>query len=491
MSKVIAAMRKKLDPREPRSPESANTPSRWQWFVAAGCVLVILIGILRPPRSTDSSSATVPTNAVAPNELRAGPAIGRARTFARTFSPAPAPTAEEIVAGKLSQFARSRRELVHALARRHKVEVSEDVERFFAAVESGHWDEIEAAFTKINGGDSSAGHAAGRPPGITHLWPAIIDAYGVAEQVHEWPAQKLLDYGNAVLGSLRPGMVYVGGTDNGRWIPELLNDTSDGERHVIITQNGLADGTYLDYVRLQYEDRLTTLSDEDSQSAFREYVADAEQRLKHDQEHLDEPKQIRPREDIRIVDGRTEVSGAIAVMAINEKLLQTLMEKNPDLSFALQESFPFKGTYAEALPLGPLMELRAQDGQNTFNAERATQSIDYWRNTAQQILSDPDAAGSPTALKSYSHDAVAAANLLAAHNFAAEAEQGYRLATQLWPSNPESVGSLADILIRSGREGEAQQLLGDFARKYPVQRKDLEQISAAFRLMGPARPAKP
>jgi hypothetical protein len=29
-------------------------------------------------------------------------------------------------------------------------------------------------------------------------------------------------------------MVYVGGTDNGRWIPELLNDTNDGERHIIV-----------------------------------------------------------------------------------------------------------------------------------------------------------------------------------------------------------------------------------------------------------------
>ncbi|MSU36329.1 MAG: hypothetical protein EXS36_14780 [Pedosphaera sp.] len=55
-----------------------------------------------------------------------------------------------------------------------------------------------------------------------------MQALGVAEQVHEWPAQKFLDYGNGVLDSLRPGMVYVGGTDNGRWIPELLNDTSEG-----------------------------------------------------------------------------------------------------------------------------------------------------------------------------------------------------------------------------------------------------------------------
>ena len=51
----------------------------------------------------------------------------------------------------------------------------------------------------------------------------------------------------------------------------------------------------------------------------------------------------------------------------------------------------------DALPLGPLMELRAQDGQNTFTPERAAQSLDYWRNAAQQILSDPEAAGSPAA----------------------------------------------------------------------------------------------
>ena len=50
----------------------------------------------------------------------------------------------------------------------------------------------------------------------------------IAECAHDWPAQKLLDYGDATLGSLRPGMVYVGGTDPGRGIPTLLNETGDG-----------------------------------------------------------------------------------------------------------------------------------------------------------------------------------------------------------------------------------------------------------------------
>jgi len=82
------------------------------------------------------------------------------------------------------------------------------------------------------------------------------------------PPEKLLDYGNAILESLRPGMVYVGGTDPGRWIPTLLNETSEGERHIVLTQNALADATYLDYVNFLYGDRLTALSSDDSKRAL-------------------------------------------------------------------------------------------------------------------------------------------------------------------------------------------------------------------------------
>jgi hypothetical protein len=90
---------------------------------------------------------------------------------------------------------------------------------------------------------------------------------------------------------------------------------------------------------LQYDDRLANLSEEESKRAFADYVADAQKRLEHDQQFPDEPKQIRPGEDVRIVDGKVQVSGQIAVMAINEKLLQALMQKKPDLTFAIQESF--------------------------------------------------------------------------------------------------------------------------------------------------------
>ena len=68
-------------------------------------------------------------------------------------------------------------------------------------------------------------------------------------------------------------------------------------------------------------------------------------------------------------------------------------------------------------------------------------------------------------LKSYSHDTVAAAHLLAPHDFTVEAEQAYRSATAICPWNPESVNGLADLLSGSGRADEAERIVNEFEQK--------------------------
>jgi hypothetical protein len=222
-------------------PERSNPAPRLLWALAIGCLLVVFIAVLLPKPDGASSNRTAAANAapLANTDIERAARLSSARRGLNFGTKSQAiKTPEEIVAGKLARFARSRRQLAYALAKRHGIEMPEDVKRFFDAVEAGNWDEIQARFKGINGGDFSASHGGGRPPGVNDLWSAIIDAYGVAEQVHLWPAQRLLDYGNAVLDSLRPGMVYVGGTDNGRWVPELLNDTGDSENHIIVTDPG-------------------------------------------------------------------------------------------------------------------------------------------------------------------------------------------------------------------------------------------------------------
>jgi hypothetical protein len=263
----------------------------------------------------------------------------------------PAKSPEEVVHDKLTSFVAKRRDLIHHMAEILKVNLPPEVDRFFDAAQDGRWEEQRAMFEALRA--QRADH-----PELNALWGAISESYGVSEAVHDWSAPALLGYGEAILGSLKPGSVYLGGTDAGRFIPTLLNETSGGERFVVLTQNALADNSYTDYVRFLYAEGINNLEPADADRAFADYIADARKRFEHDRDFPNEPKQLRPGEDVQVEANRIQVSGQIAVMSINEKLTKALMEKNPQLSFALEESFPFQSMYGTASPLGPILELQ-------------------------------------------------------------------------------------------------------------------------------------
>jgi len=446
---------------------SPSGGSRWPRLAAVAALLIALLAILIRHGGRESLSSRPMHGTAASNPIgNATPSPffmqgGHKRPAKTPASP------EEIVARKLGQFARSRREIARAMARNANVTVSDDVERFFDAVENNRWDDADALFKLLR---SHSGRDGGTPsPDVAALWAPILETFGVAEQAHAWPAQELLDYGNAVLGSLPPGMAYVGGTDPGRFIPTLINETSDGEHRIVITQNGLADAGYLGYLNFLYGDQATTLTADDSQKAFQDYLTDAQKRLAHDQQFPDEPKQLLPGENVTTVDGKVQVSGQVAVMAINERLLQAFMQNNPDLPMALEESFPLKSTYGSASLIGPITQLRAGDGNQALTPDVADQSLDYWRNTAQTLISDPNTPDGSDPRKAYAKMADAQANLLADHNYDTQAEQAYRLALQIYPGNPESTYGLAGLLDRTGRGQEAAQLLSSFQQNYPQQ----------------------
>src|SRR5258706_417630 len=141
-------MKSDFAPRNSPAPEDSSTPSRWLWPLLAGCVLTVLLGISIRSRDDDPAAAMARSNS-ASEEVGAASAPFRARGFAHSSGAVPAPTAEETVANKVSQFARSRRELVRAIARRLQKDVPSEVEKFFEAVEAGHWEGIEAQFNAM------------------------------------------------------------------------------------------------------------------------------------------------------------------------------------------------------------------------------------------------------------------------------------------------------------------------------------------------------
>jgi len=436
------------------------------WWLVAGCATVVLMGILFTALNQRATSPANPS----PSPLLASPtgrsSAGASRLRQRGASAGPSLSAQEIVSHKVVRFVQGRRELFAKLAEHFKVSVPVEYQQMLDLAESGRWDEMQSLFKKLEKRE--------RVEAEWPLWQAVTETYGVVEQTHKWPAQQLLDFGQAVLGSLRPDMVYLGGTEAGRFIPTLLNETDNGQKHIVLTQNAFADRTYLDYASFLYGNRLKTLNAEDSQQAFQEYLADAQRRLQHDQQSPSEAKQLRRGEDIRVTDNRVQVSGQVAVMAINERLLNALMQKNPDVSFAMEESFSLPSTYTSATPLGPILELRAADAQTALTPDLAAQSLDYFRATACTLAADAETSANADVRAAYAQQATAQANLFASRNLPAEAEEGYRLATQLAPTTLEPVSQLAEFLARAGRSSEANQLLDNFAAQNASQQKQVQ-----------------
>jgi tetratricopeptide (TPR) repeat protein len=132
-----------------------------------------------------------------------------------------------------------------------------------------------------------------------------------------------------------------------------------------------------------------------------------------------------------------------------------LMDKNPELSFALEESFPFKSTYDQATPLGPIMELRSPDAQTVWSPETAASVVDYWRIAVGKVLAYSERPPDAPERKAYSEMASAQAALLAEHGLQAEAEQTYQLAAAMAPGSPKTVFSYVQALLKVNKSAEA------------------------------------
>src|SRR5262249_23223226 len=135
-----------------RPPRDGTHPThaRWPRPATVACLLFIVLVLLRFFRAT-------PVETLPPTDLQTRPAIASSNSEARdrlwarlpshraaselTNSPA------EIVAGKVTQFGRSRRAIAHALADKYKTQVPPEAEQFFDAVEAGRWEDIDARFT--------------------------------------------------------------------------------------------------------------------------------------------------------------------------------------------------------------------------------------------------------------------------------------------------------------------------------------------------------
>jgi thioredoxin-like negative regulator of GroEL len=98
-------------------------------------------------------------------------------------------------------------------------------------------------------------------------------------------------------------------------------------------------------------------SNEDSSTCFQDYLSDAANRLAHDRQFPNEPHQIKPGESVSVDNGKMQVTGQVAVMAINGLLAKVIFDHNPDNEFYVEESFPLDWMYPHLTPFGIIMKV--------------------------------------------------------------------------------------------------------------------------------------
>jgi hypothetical protein len=211
------------------------------------------------------------------------------------------------------------------------------------------------------------------------VWQPIGETIGVYNEFHDMDNRWLHRFGSNIISSIPKGSVYFGGTDPGRYIVSALCESqTEGRPFFTLTQNQLVDRRYAEYIRLIYGSKLTVPTAEDLRSAFREYTDDVSARLK--------AGKMKPGEDVHMgADGRPQVSGPVAVMAINGLLVKRIFERNPGREFYIEESYPLEWMYSQLEPHGLIMRLNREPLEN-LNPEVVQKDLDFWnRQTGDAI----------------------------------------------------------------------------------------------------------
>jgi thioredoxin-like negative regulator of GroEL len=129
-----------------------------------------------------------------------------------------------------------------------------------------------------------------------------------------------------------------------------------------------------------YPDReIYTPTPEDSQRCFQDYLQDAQRRL--------QLNQLKPGEDVKIIENRVQVSGQVAVMAINGLLTKVIFDHNPKNEFFVEESFPLDWMYPYLTPFGVIMKIN-RNQLPELTEEIVKRDHDFWKQYSHRLTGD-------------------------------------------------------------------------------------------------------
>lgn len=383
---------------------------------------------------------------------------------------------------QIKTFCADKERQARALVEELQLDPPEELWSYFAAAKAGDWavaSDLSAELLERN-----------RPPTGEKPWkPMLLEVQLALEAYADGEAKSVTAFGQDIVNSIPRGSIYFGGTDPGRGLVTAFSKAHEqGDPFFTLTQNALADGTYLTYLRKMYGAKISIPTQADSNQAFKEYLADATQRFKDNK--------LKPGEDVRETDGRIQVGGQVAVMSINALLVKNIFEGNPQREFYIEESFPLDWMYPHLSPHGLILKLN-REPLASLSTNIISKDREFWTRRCAGMIGDwlkpettvaelcdfitkvhekQDYTGfkgdrkfieNDYATKTYSKLRKATAGLYAwraqASKDAAETKRmneasdfAFRQALALDPTNPEAIFGYVNLLIAQTRFDDGQ-----------------------------------
>lgn len=329
------------------------------------------------------------------------------------------PLEQSPVSGQLKHFIAEKKAQATAAAA-DKVEMLPEYKEIFAAAEKGDWVTVSNEFQSLKSfstqysGRTTAGSA---PAGfsirsfLADWWKRMSEKADEAKmkQLHgtQWEDAKevygmfdclasdveadkhFVALGQNIIHSIPAGSIYFGGSDPGRWaVTSLQTSHVNGDPFFTLTQNAMADFSYLEYLRSMYGAKIYIPVANDSQKCFQDYMEDAQRRILHDQTFPADPKQIKPGEDVRVdSSGHVQVSGQVAVMSINAALVRVVFDHETNREFYVEESYPIDWMYSHLEPHGLIMKIN-REPLAELPEEVIRKDHEFWKQQLVPVIGD-------------------------------------------------------------------------------------------------------
>ena len=295
----------------------------------------------------------------------------------------------------------------------------------------------------------------------------------------EWAKYPNPDYPPA----MGTNALFFGGTDPGRFVPTYMIYCPKVRPDVyLITQNALADNTFMAVTRDLYGDQLWIPSQLDSNRAFQEFVQGVQS------------GKINAGADVTTDGGRVQVQGVGGVMQINGILCKQIFDHNqyvtetktdeatrqvgfavvpnepvgPDgklrkRDFFVEESYVIPWMYPYLTPHGLIMKINNEPTRIT--KEMIKNDRDFWDWYVDRLVNDSKFTRDIVAQKTFSKLRTSIAGLYDARGEKAEAEYAFKQAVALYPLSPEATFRLANLYTSMRRFDEAREVIAAFVEQ--------------------------